>query len=253
MKKILFTLTLLASLVTAHGQSINGSSTDSTGQTFDLTTLGTTDWVTYSDQNFKAGGTGLSTSPTVLDGTISDAESSGGDATQTYTDGTSPSISTNTSYVRTGAANAGGGGPSNGFDGSGNGLETTATLTAGGNYTLNFLVNSFDSSDTFTATLNTGQSYTQTLPGAANGTVDSEYTLNLTGVAANSTLTVSDVLNTPIGGNGGYNYANITFQAGTLSLDAAPEPGTASMMLLALLALGLFKVARRSSKASSQS
>jgi len=191
--------------------------------TIDLTTQGNTDWIHWglnaaNDVNRKSTGlsqisnfTKIGTGTNVVRLTDSPSKIS-------WTDGGTTISTTNTP----------GGVYINNFDGPGRGFQFTvpADLIE---HTLFVYLGEFNASGTLTASLNDGSglTYTKTLNGVVNQTVQGKYTINFKADAPGSLLTVRWVETTDMGA-----ADNITLQAVALCTPpAVPEPAMPGLLL----------------------
>lgn len=242
---ILSALFLAAS--TASAATILGSSVivseGGTGDDFNLTSLGTSDWVVW---NSTSGGTGAATPTNSMSGgiLISDLTAIGGGAVRgtgsgnnsaadfSFTNGTPTASATIINAV--GAFNTG-------LDVLDSGISMTLTLPTAASYTILIWGAAFEATQgTLTASLTGATNYVNTSLSGGSGAPKSTmlYTLTATPDTAGDTLTVQLQL------TGQTATANSHVLISGAAISVVPEPGTALLLVPGVLLLALWRARR---------
>lgn len=213
-----------------HGAILSGSVSPAPASV-NLTTDGAVDWIHWglnaaTDVDRKITGLSQISNFTTIGAGTNITRLTDSPSKYSWIDGTPDTIVTNTPsgvYI-------------NNFDGPGRGFQFTvpADLIE---HTIFVHVGEFSASGTLTATLsdNSAPAYSQTLTGAANQTVQGEYTIDYQAASPGQTLTVKWVETSDLG-----TADNITLQAVALCTPATvPEPASVVLLVTGASVLAL--------------
>lgn len=185
-----------------------------TSSTYDLTALGTADWIVYPSATAVRKATGGSVIGVAHIGSFSDSVATDGNVTSTWSDGAGTASGSTHSLI---------------FSGNGQGIGYSVTVPANTQQrTLYVISGCYGANVTVTATLSDGSAAQQTgtITWGGGGGVQTVTTITYSAASVGQTLTVSLVQ----GSTG--SYSNTSLQSAALTAPAAAVvPGAASLAL----------------------